>query len=105
MLKMIYRDWNNSLHPNFIDDPESVLDCGFGSGNWAYDFAEYDPDCAVIYCVEDPWTYLLMHPGGGGRHLPACEYSLSSILPVSDRAARYILNRPCDGDIVTLIAS
>ncbi|KIX02204.1 uncharacterized protein Z518_08143 [Rhinocladiella mackenziei CBS 650.93] len=48
MLKMIYQDWNNSLHPNFIEDPEAILDCGFGSGNWAYDFAEYDPNCTVM---------------------------------------------------------
>lgn len=47
MLKMIYQDWNNSLHPSFIEEPESVLECGFGSGNWMYDFAEYDPDCTV----------------------------------------------------------
>ncbi|EHY54315.1 hypothetical protein HRR83_008106 [Exophiala dermatitidis] len=48
MMKMIYRDWDNSLHPNFIQDPESILDCGFGSGNWASDLAEYDPNCTVM---------------------------------------------------------
>jgi ubiquinone/menaquinone biosynthesis C-methylase UbiE len=47
MLKLIYRDWENSLHANFIVEPEMILDCGFGSGNWAYDLAEYDPDCTV----------------------------------------------------------
>lgn len=47
MLKLIYQDWDNALHPNFIKDPEVVLDCGFGSGNWAYDLAEYDSNCTV----------------------------------------------------------
>jgi len=47
MLKWIYRDWHNLLHPDFIGEPESVLDCAFGTGNWAYDLAEYDPDCTV----------------------------------------------------------
>ncbi|KAI1624138.1 S-adenosyl-L-methionine-dependent methyltransferase [Exophiala viscosa] len=47
MLKWIYRDWHNLLHPDFIGEPESVLDCAFGTGNWAYDLAEYDPDCSV----------------------------------------------------------
>jgi ubiquinone/menaquinone biosynthesis C-methylase UbiE len=47
MLKLIYQDWDNALHPNFIKDPEVVLDCGYGSGNWAYDLAEYDSNCTV----------------------------------------------------------
>jgi ubiquinone/menaquinone biosynthesis C-methylase UbiE len=55
MLKMIYDDWDNSLHPNFIGEPESVLDCGFGTGNWAYDLAEYDPNCMVS--AEAPSTH------------------------------------------------
>ncbi|KAK5047340.1 hypothetical protein LTR84_006863 [Exophiala bonariae] len=46
MLKLIYHDWDNALHPNFIQDPEAILDCGFGSGNWAYDLAEYDSNCS-----------------------------------------------------------
>jgi tRNA G46 methylase TrmB len=47
MLKEVYQDWNNGLYPAFIGDPEAVLDCGFGTGNWAYDMAEYDPSCLV----------------------------------------------------------
>jgi ubiquinone/menaquinone biosynthesis C-methylase UbiE len=47
MLKEVYHDWNNGLYPAFIGDPEAVLDCGFGTGNWAYDMAEYDPSCLV----------------------------------------------------------
>lgn len=47
MLKLIYHDWDNALHPNFIKDPVAILDCGFGSGNWAYDVAEYDSNCTA----------------------------------------------------------
>ncbi len=47
MVKMIYQDWDNSMHPNFMGDLERILDCGFGSGDWACDLAEYDPDCTV----------------------------------------------------------
>lgn len=44
---MIYQDWNNSLYPRAVGDPEKILELGFGSGEWAYELAEYDPDCTV----------------------------------------------------------
>ena len=47
MLKMIYQDWNNSLYPRVVGDPEKILELGFGSGEWAFELAEYDPDCTV----------------------------------------------------------
>ncbi|KIV90154.1 hypothetical protein, variant 4 [Exophiala mesophila] len=48
MLKMIYQDWNNSLYPRVVGDPEKILELGFGSGEWAFELAEYDPDCTVL---------------------------------------------------------
>ncbi|KIW12179.1 hypothetical protein PV08_09455 [Exophiala spinifera] len=47
MLKLIYTDWNNGLYAPIVGEPEAILDCGFGTGAWAYDVAEYDPNCMV----------------------------------------------------------
>jgi hypothetical protein len=69
MLKMVYQDWNNSLHPNFIEDPEAILDCGFGSGNWAYDLAEFDPSCTVSARVDLWGLYNADVAGDGNRYL------------------------------------
>lgn len=49
MLKLIYSDWNNGLYAPIVGDPEVILDCGFGTGTWAYDMAEYDPNCMVSH--------------------------------------------------------
>lgn len=70
MLKLIYHDWDNGLHPNFIRDPELVLDCGFGSGNWAYDLAEYDSNCTVSGAFAIPMNDTQGWPGCWSRHLP-----------------------------------
>lgn len=69
MLKLIYRDWHNLLHPDFIGEPELILDCGFGTGNWAYDLAEYDPDCTVSALHAISRTTMLTCSGDRCRHL------------------------------------
>jgi len=75
MVKLIFHDWpNHHLHPDFIGEPRRVLDCGFGTGDWAYDLADYDPDCQVSYSParlsKDRSIDGDHHPGVGCRHLP-----------------------------------
>lgn len=56
MLKLIYNDWNNGLYAPIVGDPEFILDCGFGTGTWAYDMAEYDPNCMVCLISLIPYS-------------------------------------------------
>lgn len=78
MLKMIYNDWSNLLHPDFMGDPASILDCGFGSGNWACDIAEYDSDCRVSINVNAICEDFAYGSGDRRRHLSSDAASRST---------------------------
>lgn len=47
LIKEIFHFWQNRLHPDFIGDPQSVLDCGYGSAFWAAEMAIWDSNCQV----------------------------------------------------------
>ncbi|RVX72400.1 hypothetical protein B0A52_03588 [Exophiala mesophila] len=89
MLKMIYQDWNNSLYPRVVGDPEKILELGFGSGEWAFELAEYDPDCTIAnlnepFEFDEPESFDLVHSRFVASGIAATRATDTDILTVEE---------------------
>jgi ubiquinone/menaquinone biosynthesis C-methylase UbiE len=52
--EVIFRFSGNRLYFPRVEDPRKILECGYGTGDWAVAAAEQYEDCEVSYDFSPP---------------------------------------------------
>lgn len=51
LLKLLLPHRSHAPLPQSVRDPADILDCGYGTGDWAVEVAELFPDCKVSHLI------------------------------------------------------
>jgi hypothetical protein len=69
LLRDLWIEWpQHRLYPAFVGRPQSILDCGFGTGSWAVDAAIYLPTSTVCSFFSEMAPISLRSTGARHRY-------------------------------------